>query len=156
MECAFTSLVWREYEPYYEKSDLPVASLTTVKSVFKTIRMSFFSLKEDQCDLCVNYKVGNVSELYYTQHLQRTHTACEEKMYDIELCIQNNRIVVVLFADLQNVLLALNANVLLALNANVLLALNANVFYDKTNCVVKTRRSLLKLFNYKKSSYNEI
>ena len=120
LEPAFETYVdlHREYELFCEKNDLLVASLTTQKSIFKTMRMSFFSPKKDQCDLCVSYKAGNVSELGYTQHLQRKHAARDEKKHDIELCLQENSMVVVLFVDLQKVLLAP--------------AFNASAFYYKT------------------------
>ena len=120
LEPAFETYVdlYREYELFCEKNNLPVASLTTLKSIFKTMRMSFFSPKKDQCDLCVSYKAGNVSELGYTQHLQRKHAARDEKKHDIELCLQDNSMVIVLFVDLQKVLLAP--------------AFNASVFYYKT------------------------
>ena len=45
------------------------------------MKLSYYSPKKNQCDMCVSYKAGsgNVTLLKYEQHLQRKEDAREEK-----------------------------------------------------------------------------
>ena len=75
----------------------------------------------------------HLQELGYTQHLQRKHAARDEKKHNIELCLQDNSVVVVLFVDTQKVLLVPD--------------FNASTFYIKPNCVAITTQYTTKTHN---------
>ena len=95
------------------------------------MKLSYYSPKKDQCDMCVSYKAGNVTLLKYEQHLQRKEDAREEKKKDVELCMQDDGTVVI-FADLQKVLLFPSLNVSATYYKTKLCNYNYTV-YDKKN-----------------------
>ena len=82
--------LYREYKLFCNQKDLPVASLTTIKLVFKLIKLLFYSPKEDQCDLCMSYKVGNVREEDYQRHQEKKNAARDAKKQDILECHQTD------------------------------------------------------------------
>ena len=123
--------LYKEYKLFCAEENLPVASLTTLKSVFKQMKLSYYSPKKDQCDMCVSYKAGNVTLLKYEQHLQRKEDAREEKKKDVELCMQDDGTVFI-FADLQKVLLCPSLNASATYYKTKLCNYNYTV-YDKKN-----------------------
>ena len=102
--------LYRElYKLFYNQNNFPIASLTTLKLVFKLIKLSFYSPKRDQYDLCMSYKVGNVREEDYQRHQDKKNAARDAKKQDVLECHQTDKTVVI-FVDLQKVLLSSSLN----------------------------------------------
>ena len=100
--------IFKEYERFCKEHNLQVASRTILRSKFKLLNLFFYTPKKDQCDLCVSHKAGNVTEEEFVEHLQREE-ARAEKERDVQLCIQDNKSILI-FADLQKVLLSSSLN----------------------------------------------
>lgn len=53
-----------------------------MKNLLLEKNLSIFSPKKDQCDVCCEYKVNNLPEEEYQNHISRKNQAREEKTKD--------------------------------------------------------------------------
>ena len=116
---------------YCTENDQPLASRTILRSVFKDMNVSLFSPKKDQCDTCASHKAGNVTEEEFAAHLRRKEEACDEKKIKVEMCSREHDTVLI-FADLQKVLLSPSQNASATYYKTKLCCYNYTI-YDKTH-----------------------
>ena len=65
-----------------EKNVHPVPGRAVLNKELKKQNISLYVPKKDQCDTCIAFKEGNVSEESYQQHIQRKESARAEKLSD--------------------------------------------------------------------------
>lgn len=95
--------LFREYARICKEDKVQPASTTLFHCVFKAMNIGFFLPKKDQCETCIKYKLGKVSDENYHNHQMRKVESREEKERDKKRAEESNEIVV--FAvDVQKVL----------------------------------------------------
>lgn len=86
-----------------EKKCKPLSSCTFYKS-FEDLNLSLYRPKKDECDLCRAYKLKNISDETYNEHLKKKTAARDEKNKDK---INEDNVYTV---DLQSLLLSPKSN----------------------------------------------
>lgn len=71
--------VYNKYKEYCNEKGIRSLSIKTFHDEFFNLNLSLFRPKKDQCDLCISFKVGQVSETEYKNHIERKNLAREEK-----------------------------------------------------------------------------
>lgn len=101
------------YKEYCAEHDKRSVSKTKFYEVFNDMNLSLFKTRKDQCDTCVSFEAGNITEDIYSAHIKRKDKARESKAKD-KLHAEDNPTVKVITVDMQAVLLApmLKANAL--------------------------------------------
>ncbi|KAK3731892.1 hypothetical protein RRG08_043227 [Elysia crispata] len=74
--------VYQEYKNWSKGRQLPIASRQVFVDEFDAGNFAIFRPRKDQCDLCVSYAEGNVSEATYTLHRLRKDMAQKAKEDD--------------------------------------------------------------------------
>ena len=75
--------LYRSFNSWCAQTNVhPVPGDRVLDKVLEEKRISLFMPKKDQCDTCVSYKEGNVSEEEYQAHTARKNRAREEKHAD--------------------------------------------------------------------------
>lgn len=93
LEPLWTSVaqLFREYEKFcVEKGMKDPVKRNTFEDVMAEMKISLFTPKKDQCDTCIAYKEGNVSEEDYNVHQTKKSEAREAKAADKATGITNN------------------------------------------------------------------
>lgn len=86
-----TSL-YEDYSNFCGIDNEKVLSITTFSNMIKELNYSLFKPRKDQCDTCVAYKVGNISEAEFRSHRAEIEICRKQKEKDVEdgllgLCI---------------------------------------------------------------------
>ena len=114
LEPVFDSLsaLYNEYKR--QTSSDKYASIKLFRQIFESMNIGIYKPKKDQCDTCVGFEVGNVTEEEYNIHQHRKQQARAEKERDKDLGNLSERSTRVITVDLQAVLLSpkLNASAL--------------------------------------------
>lgn len=79
------------YKIYTEKcneEEKAPLSIFTFNQIFDELNLSLFKPRKDQCDICCQYKVNQLSEEDYQKHLHKKDTARDEKTRDKERAIK--------------------------------------------------------------------
>lgn len=76
-------------------------SIKTFHETFSEMNLGLYCPKNDQCDICVGCKTGNIFEENYRSHIQRNDAARDKKAKDKENGQQQH----VYTMDLQSILL---------------------------------------------------
>ena len=74
--------VYQEYKNWSKGRQLPIASRQVFVDEFDAGNFAIFRPRKDQCDLCVSYAEGNISEATYTLHRLRKDMAQKAKEDD--------------------------------------------------------------------------
>lgn len=74
--------LYQIYKVYCQSKQLQVGSPYQLNKVFEDNNYGLFSPKKDQCDTCCSYKVGQVTEENYKDHVAKKTAAREEKFRD--------------------------------------------------------------------------
>ncbi|CAH1995533.1 unnamed protein product [Acanthoscelides obtectus] len=103
LEPVFRSLkqVYDLYNEMCQKEDRKCLSNKTFYNQFNDSNLSLYQPKKDQCDVCVSYRVGNISNEKYTEHIKKKDRARLEKETDKKLAEEGKCIVLTM--DLQAV-----------------------------------------------------
>lgn len=94
---------WVENQSNIEDNMKIPLSLTSFKTLLKKKNISVFQPRKDQCDLCISYKQGNLSEAEYTSHQDSKNNARHEKEKDKERAINSNGEMLLITVDVQAV-----------------------------------------------------
>lgn len=78
--------VYREYKEYCQQKEEKALEFTVFCDVFSELKISIFSPRKDQCDVCVGHanESIDISEEDYQLHRQKKDEAQKEKKADIE------------------------------------------------------------------------
>ncbi|KAF6216269.1 hypothetical protein GE061_000609 [Apolygus lucorum] len=71
--------VFELYQKYASERNTPSATLKTFYEEFDRHNMSIYTPRKDQCDTCVGFKAGTVSQDYYNHH-QEAKTLARSEM----------------------------------------------------------------------------
>lgn len=84
LEGDFTSKmdVFRVYQNHCVENNQQALSMFTFSEIFEEMKLSLFSPKKDQCNICVSYSAGNVTDLEYRRHIELKEKARLEKGED--------------------------------------------------------------------------
>ena len=102
----FTEL-YTEYKTYCGEHNLDAVSIITLRKEFNDQNLGLFKPRKDQCDICCEYNVGNVTEEEYKQHIEKKDKARDEKTKD-KADYDSDAETVVLTVNLEAVLLSSN------------------------------------------------
>lgn len=97
--------LYSAYVKHCKENNVAYSSVTKMKKFFREQNYSLFSPKKDQCDICTSHKTGNINEEEFQKHQKTKTDARKEKELDNEKALTSDDIVV-LYVDLQKVLLA--------------------------------------------------
>ena len=78
------SNLYREYRKSAEKAGVRVIGETFFNKVFEKEKLSVFTPRKDQCDLCVSAKQGNTDQDALEVHIKAKNEAWAEKASDKE------------------------------------------------------------------------
>lgn len=98
--------LYREYCRWSEERNVTTMSIAKFLNVFEEQNLSLFKPKKDECDICVGHRTGNVSEEFYSRHIDKKKEARDEKEKD-----KSSDKSLVFTMDLQCVLLCPKSNV---------------------------------------------
>lgn len=72
------------YNVYKDKSNDGLIPFSKIffRNYMKDKKLSIFSPRKDQCDLCCAYQFGNISENKYAFHIASKNRARQEKEFD--------------------------------------------------------------------------
>jgi len=104
VESTFVSLssMYKVFQEWCQEKNITYATKTIFCKTLNTENIKIHQPRKDQCDICVGYKLGSVSETVYNRHVNRKTMAREEKnKFKAEVSCTK----VVITMDLQSVLL---------------------------------------------------
>ncbi|CAB4014572.1 Hypothetical predicted protein [Paramuricea clavata] len=90
--------VYTNYRKWIEENynNSQLLSATTFKSILKEENIEIWQPKKDQCDTCISYNQGNISEETYMAHIDLKNKARQEKENDKdEASKSSNKIVMI-------------------------------------------------------------
>lgn len=93
--------VYKLYKKHCLEKNIPAASLKSFYNIFEQMRLSIYTPRKDQCDLCVGYKENTETQEKYDAHQKRKRDARLEKEND-----ENRPNTLVFTMDMQGVLLS--------------------------------------------------
>lgn len=84
--------LYRDYGNFCESDNCRKLSITVFSNMLKSLNYSLFKPRKDQCDDCVAYKVGNLTEIEFRNHRREIELCRKEKERDrkdalVGLCI---------------------------------------------------------------------
>lgn len=81
VESTFLSIssMYKVYQEWSQEKDITYATKTVFCNTLKKENIKIHQPRKDQCDLCVGFKLGSVSENVYNNHVNRKIMAREEK-----------------------------------------------------------------------------
>lgn len=91
------------YSIWCQDNGQPLAGRRLFYKELKAQKISIFKPRKDQCDVCVSYKMGNVSEETYRIHILKKDEARLAKQNAINMLVMSD--VLVITMDVQGVLL---------------------------------------------------
>ena len=65
-------------------------SMTVFTEIFQEQNLALFKPRKDQCDICYSYKLGQVNQDLYNNHMVTKNSAQEEKLRDKNNAEENN------------------------------------------------------------------
>lgn len=98
--------LYREYEKRCLADNVIHLSRSVLSKQVKRQNIALFRPKKDQCDFCLSYASGHVSEKEYQAHQSRKNEARQKKAEDKLLAEENPSTMLVLTLDMQAVKLA--------------------------------------------------
>ena len=120
------SVLYKLFQDYLKENNCETIGKSILSREFRRQNIAFFQPKKDQCDRCISYESGHVTEDDHYYHIQRKECARQEKQRDKD---DPDATHVVLTMDVQAVLTVprLNAS---ALYYKTKLACHNFTFYD--------------------------
>lgn len=76
--------LYKEYCKWTHEKNVKPLSSTVFANVFSKKNLSLFRPKKDECDICVAYRTGNISQEMYNLHQEKKNEARAEKEADKE------------------------------------------------------------------------
>ena len=99
----YNTFVQKQLDEGINRND--ICGKTLFLEIFESMNLSLFKPKKDQCDLCVGFKVGNVDQDAYCEHIKRKTDARQAKSDDKTEAEETNRLKVFTM-DVQSLLLS--------------------------------------------------
>lgn len=81
--------VYKDYLQFCALDNVKKLSVTVFSKIFQSMKYSLFKPRKDQCDDCIAYKVGNLSEAEFQKHRDEIDAMRKEKENDISDAIKH-------------------------------------------------------------------